>query len=257
MNSAPTALTIGVAILLCAGFAPPALSQAQAEPVKLGDLCRLIEGLPGAKDPVRRAATFRRAIRGLQGDLRSTTEGRELSAARASKHLKSLEAALAKTLAQARKAFRRGEDEAWGRSHQSRAKKFLKGQVFNRSAVLRVGEFGFEPSPPVRASLMWAACWAGDATRLITYGRGATHADEGGARAMAALTLLQVGRTAEAKELLESLTGESFLAAYAQSKLAKSKERRRRQRALAKRRATTPWQRASLGLEPLVNEGAP
>ena len=225
--------------------------------MQLGDLCRLIEGVPDAKDPVRRAATFRRAIRGLQGDLRSTMEGRDMSASRASKHLQNLEAALAKTLAQARKAFRRGEDEAWGRSHQSRAKKFLKGQVFNRSAVLRVGEFGFEPSPPVRASLMWAACWAGDAARLIAYGRGATHADEGGARAMAALTLLQVGRTSEAKELLESLTGESFLAAYAQSKIAKSKERRRKQRALAKRRATTPWQRASMGLEPLVDKGAP
>lgn len=216
---------------------------------RLTDLCRLIEALPEDKDPIRRAPPFRGAIRSLKRDLRATQDGRPLGAARAAQHLKKLESALGKSLKGAQKAFHLEKEERWSRGHQSRAKKFLKGNVFNRSASLRVGEFGFEPTPPLRALLLWSACWAGAHGPMIAYARGATHPDESPARALAALALERLERREEARELLKTLTGEGFLVAFAQSRLSDDPETRRRQRALAARRATTRWQRSSMGLE--------
>jgi hypothetical protein len=220
------------------------------------DLCRMIEALPGTKDPVRKSSAFRSVIRGLSGDLQATAEGKTLNVKRARRHVAGLEKALSKTLRSAQKAFRLEAEERWTRSNQGRAKTFLKKHVFTRAAPLRVGTHGFEPSPSLRAMLLWSACWAGDTGRMIAYGRGATHPDEGAARAVAALTLDRVERREEATELLDQLDGEGFLAALAQSHLADDKERRRKQRALAKRRATTRWQRAALGLEALPEDEA-
>lgn len=239
------------------GETPASVSDEAHGPTQIVDLCRMIEALPGAKDPIRKSSAFRSVIRGLNGDLRATAEGKTLNDERAQRHVTALEKALSKTLRSAQKAFLLKEEERWSRAHQSRAKKFLKSHVFTRAAPLRVGTYGFEPSPSLRAMLLWSACWAGDSRRVIDYGRGATHPDEGAARAMAALTLARVDRREEAKELLEQLDGEGFLVALAQAQLAEDKERRRRQRALAKRRATTRWQRAALGLEPLPDEESP
>lgn len=249
---------LGIALHNPVQAKPAADSVTRAHQVKpIADLCRVIEGIPGPRDPVRRSPAFRPVIRQLSSDLRSTTRGKGLSEARARAHIAGLEKALSKTLTSAQKAFRLGAEEPWTGRHQSRAKTFLKSHVFTRTAPLRIGAFGFEPSPSLRALLLWSACWAGDTDRMIAYGRGATHPDEGAARALAALTLARLERHQEATELLDQLGGEGFLVALAQSRLGDDPAVRTKHRALARRRATTPWQRAAVGLEALPLEGSP
>jgi len=221
------------------------------------DLCRVIEALPDAKDPASSSPAFRSSIRSLKADLRKTRTGKSLRATRAKSHLGALERALVKTLKKAGKAFRLDADHRWSPARQATAKRFLGTHVLTRDASLRVGEFGFEPAPAIRALLLWSACWAGDRERVIRYGRGATRTDEGGARAMAALTLERAGRIEEARELLDRLDGEGFLVAWAAARLATDPDVRRRQDALARRRARTPWQRGNVGLEPLPEEEGP
>ena len=129
---------------------PYAFAQAEAPSsptaevdVPIIDLCRVIETLPGKKDPLRKSSAFRKVIRGLHTDIRSTAAGKPLDRKRAKRHVANLEKALGKTLASAQKAFHLDAEARWSRSHQSRAKKFLKAHVFTRSGSLRVKTCAF------------------------------------------------------------------------------------------------------------------
>jgi hypothetical protein len=73
---------------------------------------------------------------------------------------------------------------------------------------------------------------------------------------LAALTLGRLDRREEASELLSQLAGEGFLVALAQWRLAGDQARRTKHRALARRRATTPWQREAVGLQPIPEDEA-
>ena len=210
-------------------------------------LCRVIEGLPSAEDPVRKSRSFRIAIRKVSSDLAATSRGRTLTTTRANRHLANLEQTLAGTLEGAHRAFHLTPGERWNPKRQAKAKRFLAAHVLTRDAVLRVGEYGFEPSPTIRALLLWSACWAGELDRVVRYGRGATRADEGGARGLAALALVGANRMEEARELVDGLGGEGFLVAWALGKLATDPETQRLQQAFAKRRAHTKWQRQLSG----------
>jgi hypothetical protein len=218
-------------------------------------LCRVVEGLPSVQDPVRQSRAFRSTIRKMNRDLEATSRGKALAVTRAKKHLVALERALAKTLSGAHRAFHLSAGKRWNSDRQARAKRFLGTHVLTRDAVLRVGEYGFEPSPTVRALLLWSACWAGDLDSLVRYGRGATRVDEGGARALAALALHGAHRVDEALELVDSLGGEGFLVAWALGIVAPDPETRRRERAFARRRAEDQWQRQISGAPQPMPQG--
>jgi hypothetical protein len=105
---------------------------------------------------------------------------------------------LAGLLGEAETVFRvaRGADGAskpYNDARRSKARAWLERWVIRPGAPLRVGEFGFEPAPGLRAALMLAACRGGDREAAIAYGRRARGDDEGQARAFAALLLLAGG----------------------------------------------------------------
>jgi hypothetical protein len=204
-----------------------------------GDPCALVEGVPTSGDPLRKSPRVRSAFAALE---QAGAEAKALARA----HGK-LRAALAGLLGEAETVFRvaRGADGAskpYNDARRSKARAWLERWVIRPGAPLRVGEFGFEPAPGLRAALMLAACRGGDREAAIAYGRRARGDDEGQARAFAALLLLAGGRDDEARELRDTLGDRGFLAAFVGAYLATDADAVRRLAATAHRRVTTPAQ---------------
>jgi hypothetical protein len=155
-----------------------------------GDPCALVEGVPTSGDPLRKSPRSEGRVRGAGAG----GGGGQGAGARS----RQAAAALAGLLGEAETVFRvaRGADGAskpYNDARRSKARAWLERWVIRPGAPLRVGEFGFEPAPGLRAALMLAACRGGDREAAIAYGRRARGDDEGHARAFAALLLLAGG----------------------------------------------------------------
>lgn len=204
-----------------------------------GDPCALVEGVPGPKDPLRSVGRLRA---GFGAMAKAGADARALMAA----HRK-LRATLAGLLGESERVFRVGvgADGAatpWQDARRKKARAWLERWVTAPGAPLRVGEFGFEPAPGLRAALMLTACRGGDREAAIRYGRRARGEDEGRARALAALLLLAAGRVDEAQELKGGLGEGGFLGPFVGAYLTDDPATQRRLAATAKRRVTTPAQ---------------
>ncbi|MEZ4269301.1 MAG: hypothetical protein R3F39_23330 [Myxococcota bacterium] len=231
MHGIATALLIAMGALGAPAELGPALVG--------GDPCALVEGVPGAKDPLRAGAKLRAGFGALA---KAGADAKALLAA----HRK-LSRALATLLGESERVFRvagggDGDGARWQDGRRKKAKAWLGRWVMAVGAPLRIGELGFEPVPGLRAALMLTACRGGDREAAIRWGRRARAEDEGHARALAALLLLAEGREGEARELRDTLGDRGFLAPFVGAYLTDDAELSRRLSATAKRRVTTPAQ---------------
>lgn len=234
MTPVPTLLLLSA---LVAGAEP---LPAQAVSVTTGgDPCTLVEGLAGQTAPVRSARSVRGAFKAL--------DRAGSSAAKLGKAHDQLATVLGAMLKASQTVFHPAgvPFRDWEAKHRKKARAFLERHVRGRGAVLRVGVGGFEPQPPVRAALQWAACRSARLDLAIAYGRRASADDESAARAFAALLLLVTDRRGEAAELAPRLKGEGFLVSWVLAELAAEPDERRRRHAEAGRRVITPAQHAA------------
>jgi hypothetical protein len=215
---------------------------AGAETITGGDPCDLVEALPGPKDPIRKRRELRQAFAALDRSGHNT--------ARYKKAHTALLKPLLKALKEAADIFHAHQNpdakRKWKPKDQTRAQRFLKKYVQGGAPMLQIGMFGFEPQPSLRAALMWSACRAGDRKTAIALGRQATSKEEASARAYAALLLLTDGQSDQARELLGSMSGSSFLVAWLKAELKKKRGARQKAHSKAKRRGDNPVQKAAL-----------
>ena len=230
--------TCSVTVLLLALAAPASAAPA---PTALtgGDPCTLIEGLPSASAPIRKAKAVKGAFRALDKAVKKPARFGDAHA--------QLAKAVAKALAESEGVFHPGVPfREWKKKHRDKAQKFMTKYVMGREPILRVGVVGFEPVPALRAAMMWAACRAGETEAAIRYGRRATAEDEGPARGFAALLLLATGRSEEAAELGPRVSGHGCLAAFVAAALTSDADERRRRLGDASRRVSTPAQQTAV-----------
>lgn len=194
--------------------------------------CTLVEGLPAATHPARKAP-----------DVVAPFAALERAGFDVAKNAKAY-AAFVKVLdglyASAERAF--AQPQGGGTFAPGAAQRFLSAHVLAANAPLRVGLDGFEPAPEVAAAMALAACRAGRLDDAIALGRRATLPESGPLRAFAALLLLDRGDRAGALELAPALGAEGFLAPYVAADLALDKTAQADLHALAGRRRTTPDQ---------------
>ncbi len=243
MHASSRGLALALVVALAAIAPLPSLGQALASELTGGDPCALIESLPEPTDPLRQAASVRRVFQALD---RAGSDKRKLA-----KVHSALVVTLTGALDEATRVFHpKGvPSRKWGDKERRRARKYLEHWVSGPHPVLRVGEVGFEPVPGLRATLMYTACRSDRPEAALAYGRRATTADEGAARAFAALLLLEASRGPEATELVTELTGDTFLTAWVRAELsaqAGAHDDYRRWHATASRRIGTPAQAAAV-----------
>lgn len=232
VSSQPMVRALGLVVGLSIAFtAPDAWGSTRVG----GDACALIEGMPLPGHPLRSHRRLKRAY-GLLDDARSP--------ARYGRAYRRLEGVVSGLLDKATRIFhpRRGAIRTRD------AQRFLKAHVLGPNPLLRVADAGFAPEPPVRASLMYAACRAGDHDAALAWARRASGADEGGLRAFGALLLWERDDVEGAREMLGDLAGDggSFLRAWLGGELAATLAARRSSHARAARRAATPAQAEAL-----------
>jgi hypothetical protein len=196
-----------------------------------GSPCMLIEGLPGAKAPIRKVRSLRNILRTIDNPKAPPEE--------MGKRFKQLEALVHTALDKAKRVFHDTPRRDWAERDQKRARRYLERHVLGKRPLLQLGTIGFEPRQGLRAAMMYSACRSGDTGGAIRWGRRASRREEAPARAFAALLLLDQGRQEEAKELLSSIRGPSYLTAWIRAELSDDPDERRRQRAVARRRVTT------------------
>jgi len=214
---------------------------ASASELTAGSPCALIEGLPGPKAPIRRVRTLRSTLKAID-NIKATPK--QMSA-----YYDQLEKVVQSALGDASAVFHDTPRREWRESDQKRAKRYLEKHVLGKHPLLQIGTLGLEPRLEVRAAMMYAACRGGRPEAAIRWGRRATRKEEAPSRAFAALLLLDAERHEEAKELLDTIRGPSFLTAWIRAELAEDPKERLRQRASARRRVTTGAQQDAVAAQ--------
>jgi len=213
-----------------AAMAPPA---AASELIR-GPVCALVEGLPGPKAPVRK-------VRSVSAIL-AVVDNPKTPPKQMARRYDQLDGLIRRALEEATRVFHAKPQHEWRSRDKTRARRYLEKFVLGIRPILQIGSVGFEPRPGLRAALQYAACRAGRPEEAIRWGRRASRPEEAPARAFAALLLQDAGRTDEARELLATIRGPSFLTAWIRAELHDDPDERRRQRASARRRVTTSAQ---------------
>jgi len=216
-------------------------SNASASEVSGGSPCALIEGLPGPKAPIRRVRSIRSTLKAID-NIKATP-------AQMGKYFDQLEGVVTKALKEAASVFHDTPRRDWQERDQKRAKRYLEKHLLGQHPLLQIGSTALEPQLEVRAAMMYAACRAGRPDEAIRWGRRASRREEAPARAFAALLLLDAKRVEEAKELLKTIRGPSFLTAWIRAELSNKPKERMRQRASAKRRVTTGAQQDAVAAQ--------
>ena len=223
-----------IVVMLMCGPEPAA---AASEPLAGSNACELIEGLPLAEDLLRRAKPFKAAFRAL------SRAGRDRH--RLARVYRRFDRALGKLFKSAKRVF-----HPKGRAvNRRKAAQFLQTHVYGKTASLKIGNEGFEPSDGLRAALAYSACMSGKRDAAIIVARGATGSDRGAMAAYAGLLLLESGRVAEAHELNSQLDDMGFLGPWMRAELASDDTVRRTSHALARRRAKGPVQNAAVAAQ--------
>ena len=187
---------------------------------------------------IQRHTTFKRAYRLLKSA--GTSPKRHMRA------FLSLQKALNALLTEAERVFHDVPQRSWTDKEKRRANAFLKAHVFGTKAALHLGELGFEPSDALAYPLMRSACFANNHEQVVTWGRRGSSTEALNRRAFAALTLNQLQRGEEAQLLIQSMAPDSFLKAFAISKLHASDAQRRAAETAAQRFAKSELERSLL-----------
>ena len=196
--------------------------------------CALLEGVPGPKHPIRKERAFKKAFRAYN---RAKDQPEQYHRAH-----QLFRKRLTKILDASKKIFH----PAKGSVKKTSAQRFLKRYVLNRNPVLRIGNWGFEPQPTIRAALIHSACMAGDKAHALAYARDAAHPDDHIFRSFAALLLFTDHREEDAVDWLPTEPPRGFLEAWVVAALHPLPSQRKAALQQARRQASTRSQRRAI-----------
>lgn len=218
-----------LATIAIAGLTAPPSAAATGDLLEGRDICELFDGVPNSTSPLRKAKSVRRAYKTLARAKKPADFARAQT---------QLERAVDGVFQAATRAFHpKGRDV-----NRRAASAFLKRHVYTRDALVIIGVDRLEPRPEIAASLVYAACRAGNTTQAIAWARRSS----GDIRGVAAALLIADGRAKEASEQLPDL-GDGFISHVARAALTADATKRRAHLLAARRQAVTPAQLTAIG----------